>query len=402
MPPNWKRRVRGSPTVTLLSLWAAPLPAQDTLVVHADRPPKWGTEIEAVEELRIGVLEGPEEEMFGRVGGVAVTPDGVIWVVDASVPVIRRFDGDGSFLGSVGRSGEGPGEYLMPLGIKPTPDGGVAVWDPRNSRISLFGPDAGFRTSLRHPGTFYAADVFQVDTAGYLYVRTNLAIPRGPGLDPPQGWVRLSPEGAVRDTVSTPPPDQIGGGFVLSTPQGFLRPFTVETMSAMSPHGYLVTARNSEYAFTRPLSDGRILKVVRSHEPVPLALRERAQWQAIASSMAELARGQGRAAEMGPIPTVKPPFHRIWADGEGRVWVSRYVEAEHRPRSEEARRGDRPVLEWREPPVFDVFTPGGEFLGRVRLPHRTRVMAARGTHIWAIQAGEFDEPYVVRYRLESG
>ena len=48
---------------------AAPslLGAQDTLVVHSNGSPAWGSAPRLVEELRIGVLEGAEEELFGSV-----------------------------------------------------------------------------------------------------------------------------------------------------------------------------------------------------------------------------------------------------------------------------------------------------------------------------------------------
>lgn len=387
--------------LTLVALGSSGAAAQDTIVVRGDGPPRWGQNVQAVEELRIGTLDGAEEEMFGRIGSMAVTSDGTIWVEDSQVPIIRRFSPDGTFLGNVGREGEGPGEYLRMQGMKPMPDGGVAIWDPRNTRISVYEGDGAFVTSHRVPAALFAAEVFQVDTAGFFYVRTLTHRPVTPDQDPDYGWIRISPDGEVVDTLPVPPRDQLGGGFVLATNQGYMRPFPIETMSTVSPHGYLVTARNSDYAFTRPLPDGRILKVSRDYEPLSVTRPERDQWLAFVRMFEEAARDQGRTPAYGPIPDRKPPFQWIWADEEGRVWVSRYAEAEHHPLTDEERaaRGDRPALEWRQAPVFDVFEADGTFLGQVRLPPNTRIAASRGDRLWAVTTGEFGEAYVVRFRI---
>jgi hypothetical protein len=72
-----------------------------------------------VEELRIGVLEGAEEEVFGSVGAVAVMADGATVIADIQVPVLRLFSPEGTYLGDAGREGEGPGEYKSLLGVRP-------------------------------------------------------------------------------------------------------------------------------------------------------------------------------------------------------------------------------------------------------------------------------------------
>ncbi|HRP09268.1 MAG TPA: hypothetical protein PLL69_12355, partial [Gemmatimonadales bacterium] len=65
----------------------------------------------------------------------------------------------------------------------------------------------------------------------------------------------------------------------------------------------------------------------------------------------------------------------------------------------DANRPDAPVVTWRRTYAWDVFEEDGTFLGRVRLPGRAMVADARGDTIWAIDRGEMDEQYVVRYRM---
>ncbi|WP_028064972.1 6-bladed beta-propeller [Solirubrobacter soli] len=84
------------------------------------------------------------------VGGVAVAADGTVYVVDGSDRVLR-FAADGTFLSQFGSSGSGPGEFHFGAGggndapagggIALGPDGTVYVADTRNDRIQRFAAD---------------------------------------------------------------------------------------------------------------------------------------------------------------------------------------------------------------------------------------------------------------------
>ncbi|MEX2284356.1 MAG: 6-bladed beta-propeller, partial [Gemmatimonadota bacterium] len=100
--------------------------------------PTWGSSTRLVQELKIGQLEGAEQYTFGSVDGIAVGLDGAMFVYDGKVPIIRMYDATGKFVRNVGRAGEGPGEYRDVLGIETMADGRIAIWDPRNNRITLF------------------------------------------------------------------------------------------------------------------------------------------------------------------------------------------------------------------------------------------------------------------------
>ena len=53
-----------------------------TLVVRDDSKGRWGGSMQLVEEMSIGVLEGDDMEMFGRISNLAVDADGGIYVFD--------------------------------------------------------------------------------------------------------------------------------------------------------------------------------------------------------------------------------------------------------------------------------------------------------------------------------
>lgn len=80
-----------------------------------------------VEEIRIGKIEGENEYVFGSIHDIDVGKNGVIFVADRQVPVIRMYDKDGRFLRDIGREGRGPGEYQYIIGMHTFADGRLAV-----------------------------------------------------------------------------------------------------------------------------------------------------------------------------------------------------------------------------------------------------------------------------------
>ncbi|MDT8370198.1 MAG: hypothetical protein RQ745_13410 [Longimicrobiales bacterium] len=55
--------------------------------------------------------------------------DGRILVVDEGVDEIRLYSSSGRFIGGAGRTGEGPGEFAMPISAQPFRGDSIAVWD---------------------------------------------------------------------------------------------------------------------------------------------------------------------------------------------------------------------------------------------------------------------------------
>jgi streptogramin lyase len=66
---------------------------------------------------------------LGNVRDIEVGPDGTVYVLDGSAMAVRVFGPRGEFLRSIGRGGEGPGEFRRPMQIIIAPDGGLWVYD---------------------------------------------------------------------------------------------------------------------------------------------------------------------------------------------------------------------------------------------------------------------------------
>jgi len=92
-----------------------------------------------------GVI-GRGTSTFDRPSGVAVAPNGDIYVADgeASNDRVVRFASDGRYLGEWGRSGSGPGEFDNPHDLAIDSRGRVFVADRGNGRIQIFDASGRF------------------------------------------------------------------------------------------------------------------------------------------------------------------------------------------------------------------------------------------------------------------
>lgn len=78
---------------------------------------------------RVGGFDAPAWAEFGEVDDLVFDGRGFLYILDGQTDVISKVAPDGSFVGTVGRPGEGPGEVRSPTGLIGLPEGGVAVVD---------------------------------------------------------------------------------------------------------------------------------------------------------------------------------------------------------------------------------------------------------------------------------
>ncbi|MDQ5871027.1 MAG: DUF2298 domain-containing protein, partial [Acidobacteriota bacterium] len=119
-----------------------------------------------------GEWKGSAGDLYGP-RGIAVGPDGSVWVSDTGNKRIAIFDRDLKPLRTIGKLGSGPLEFSDPVGIAVGPSGSVHVADAGNGRIQILDAKGAFKRSIAVPkwnrnvephlevgddGTIYASD----------------------------------------------------------------------------------------------------------------------------------------------------------------------------------------------------------------------------------------------------
>lgn len=121
-------------------------------VVH-NSAPLWGDAdrwlVAAEPILEIGRASGDPTSVFSQVVGVAKLSDGRYVVADGASSTVRFFGPDGVALRSVGRVGEGPGEYGRISRFAVASGDSIVVMDAQLQRVTVLGPDGSFARSTQ-------------------------------------------------------------------------------------------------------------------------------------------------------------------------------------------------------------------------------------------------------------
>jgi hypothetical protein len=87
------------------------------------------------EDLTIGVAEGDENYMFGKSVQVTADEKGAIYALDWDRKRIQKYDDQGKFLFSIGREGQGPGEFRNIWEMRFDGKGRICATDISNKRV---------------------------------------------------------------------------------------------------------------------------------------------------------------------------------------------------------------------------------------------------------------------------
>ncbi|HXG44415.1 MAG TPA: 6-bladed beta-propeller [Gemmatimonadales bacterium] len=362
-----------------------------TLVVTSDRPVGWGDSSRAwrvVETLRIQPPEGSPGELVEPLH-VAADAAGRIYVADQKPAVVKQFDANGGFIRTIGREGAGPGEFRVPFIA--LHGAALVVHDPQQGRTAVFDTAGKFLRSWVSSCCVWS-DI-AVDTAGLAY------IPTMPGSDSARqrglAYTRYRLDGTAVDTLYVPDRGDDGGVWRFTSGSGRNRvrmtmqiPFAPEMLFALHPAGGFVRGWSAEYRIVRsPRGEDSTLVLTRPWTPEPIsdALRQEGIERVVAHAKAVVGEAAARqAARLADVPGQAPAFQMLRVDLDGYVWVRRFAPADSA---------------WTR---YDVFAPGGAWLGAVTVPVAMpgwgHQFFGRGA-IYAAIEGEDGRPAVVRLEV---
>ena len=418
-----------SPTVTLAfqSTVAGTPPRADTIVKQAGRPvyPNGGS---LVPELSIGVVEGPQEYMFGNVRDVLELRGGSILVVDAQSFAIRQYDAKGTYVRTLGRRGQGPGEYTRLGMVGELPDGRILVVDGGSVRVNVYSRDGESVDTWKFgfAGGNVASSRITVDTTGTA-VATVYAF--GGGIAEGGRLLRFAPDGRIVDTIPAPvfaySPPNASASTGRSSASAVIPLFPV-TRWAWSPLGYMVTGVSDRYAIelriparggssptvvipalryrgpTRPWRPGDpVVSIRRTVPPVSVSDEQRSAERASVEAILRNIDPSWRYS--GPdIPHVKPPYKDLRIGEDGTIWVHVSMPGErYMPDPPPA---GAPVVgpvlpRWREPAAYDVFEPDGQYVGRVSRAANVTMLRMTRDRVWGTLRDDDGVEVVKRFRI---
>jgi hypothetical protein len=296
--------------------------------------------------LTLGDIEGDGPDVFSSIADLEVGEDGRIYVLDRQVNELRIFDATGAHQRTVGRAGNGPGEFERANGLQWLPGDSLLVIDGDGGRYSVFDADGTFARTMIRPMTSYGW-VYQGEfTDGVLY-ESGL---RRTGEEYEQALIgmRLGAEAELLDTLSFPrPPGEPIGSYSLETASFGMNmgiPFAPDPSWQLMDDGTLWWGFGGEYRILHLSPAGDTLREILSGAGAIAVTSEEIEEWAAGESPRRFVEAGGNL-DLGRIPKQKPYFTDLYVDPAGRLWV------------------DVPTVDGLT--SFDVFDAEGRLLGRV-------------------------------------
>jgi len=365
----------------------------------------WNGTATLVEEVSIGVESGTDEYMFGQISSLYAT-DERIYVVDSQVPALRVYDLDGGFLHTLGREGQGPGEYNRPSLVTADDAGRVYLLDPGLARINVYGPEGEVFDPW--PMTDSRCCVWPMFPLSGESVWIPVQEWNEDHTDRRYGVQAVGPQGRYGEVTFLPEFDFRQATFTVEGDFEDISPFSPWLTWNPAPEGALLVGTSDRYWFQVQHRDGSRTVVERYWEPVSVSA-ERKEWER-RRTVSFRRRYSGPELEWvgAEMPDHKPAYWSLIPTLSGEVWVQRpgrsvrLEDCVENPLQEAwPAAAERPC--WQDEPIVDVFGVDGRYLGEVDLPD---VIGGGTTHfvvdaskVVAVTQDDAGTIRVKRYRL---
>ncbi len=307
-----------------------------------------------------------------EVMGALRLPDARIVVASGATRELHFYDVLGHYRSTAGGEGEGPGQFRTLARLALLPPDSLLAWDPQRARVSVFTSNGEFGRAFGVPPLLPAeagavAGAF-ADGSILLLGRRVLGMgddATGSSRDSVTAY-HLSRDGARLDTLGRFPVEERftfagEGGNVMAPP-----PFSPEGIFAAAGD-HLLYGWSSGWQIQVLAPDGRLLRSVRSSDPLPRVTRVDTAAER-AARLAPLREASSRARmnamlDAAPWPRLMPAFRNIVVDDAGDAWVEHYRRpGDAQPRWTVFDRTGRMLGTLTTPPGLQILQIGADFV----------------------------------------
>jgi hypothetical protein len=346
-----------------------------TKIVKNPSDPVYGEILfELEKDLSIG-REDDDNYLFYGPRNIVVDDQGNIFILERGNCRIQKFDKNGDYLQTIGKKGQGPGEFESPYSLFLDKNNNISVSDRR--KIHFFNHKGEFIKTISlsdQVNDFWVSpegNVFGLITTRAERERTKIV-------------VKMNSEGKILENIA-----QFAEVTQVMRKSGNV----VQTFSithTYNPSLYVVFSNDyqifygdsSEYSFSRINLDGEVELTVKKEEAFhTISQKEKDK---IYEGFSELMKQwpKGVVEEAVQFPVHRPFFERILLDEKGRVFIKKV----------------KPVLDETENVEFDIFNREGYYLYKTILPFSPEVIK-NGYFYDLSTSDESGEVKIIRYKI---
>lgn len=350
-----------------------------TVVKNPDKPFYGELMLDLGEDLNIGKED--EDYLFYRVRGISLDSEDNIYVVDSGNYRIQKFDRNGKYQQTIGRKGEGPGEFRRPLGISFNSEDNIYVREFR--KMHIFNTIGEFKRNFHFD--LYLGD-FAVDLEGNILAYADLN-PRDPAT---RAIIKMDSQGNMTEKIV----EFIDQGIqIIITENATL---TLSPNHVYSPRLQFASLGQNRYVYGYPAdylincidNEGDpVLMITKDESPQPISRKERKYiieriCESLESRNIKIPRK--KVEETIYFRSDRAYFNKILADDKQRIYVQRV----------------KSVLDESEQIEFDIFNRGGYYIYKTLLSFSPEII--KNGRIYDIQTSEVTaEVDVKRYRIKN-
>jgi hypothetical protein len=335
-------------------------------VINNPREPEFASLIlDLQEEINIG-RDDDKNYLFWLIHDIQVDDEGRIYVDDARNFRIQVFDRNGKYLKTIGRQGQGPGEFQQPTKLRVHPRANqLYVRDTPSRRISIFNLIGNYLGSV--PTQQSVLDYFPLETSELV---AALSLSSASDLTDTHFLAKIDTKGTILKEstrfLSNFWQERTSGGTTWASTgyefQLYIAPLGKDTF---------VSGFSNEYGLTVVDKDLKALCQINKVEPTPTLTGE-----------------ERKLFERFPTLKTKPYYFAILSDSRGRIYVQRNFTH------------NKNTVQDDIPKNVDVFGNDGIFIYRTSLPPNTRVI--RDGYLYSFSVDwEGGLESVHRYRIKN-
>jgi hypothetical protein len=331
------------------------------------------------EDLTIGVREGEENDMFGERVYFNVDDEGNIFVTDWDRKRIQKYGPDGKYLLTIGREGQGPGEFINVWEPEFAKDGNLYVIDISQKRISFFGRDGRYLKQLGFPATNVSSSLY-MNSRGHFLMAVDETKEEGEAGARWETTVGLyddrfmSIEAFHREKHEIKSPagrgeDSLAQSLAASMSDTAFKP---ALHYLLAPNDEIFFGFSNAYEIKVYSSEGKLARIIRKdYDLAPVTAKDKEQF--VNFQKAEFLRflppraenAKKKALELIRYPKYKPAYQDFTVDDKG--WLFVIVSSEGN-----------------ESTVLDVFDAEGHYIARTEAPIPAEMLRFKRGKAYAI------------------
>ncbi len=287
---------------------------------------------------------------------------------------IFKLDKTGKFTQTIGRKGQGPGEYQMASGLRITDSGQLSFYDAENAKFLFFNSDGTLKEEIKKTARIFTFLGIYLDNGNFLLRERH---------DDPKKGIRTFQYALLDKNFEKI--KNLQPSFWIEIP--YFQPSKISLLGYSMSHGI----SNDKIFVSSNAKEGLEIEVYNFQGDLLRKVRKETERLRVSNEYKERIINRWKSSPVWQewdlknkhyFPDFYPPFKEFWVDDEARILVETYEE------------GERP-----DEVLLQIFNPEGTFIGTKYLKE-ARTRKFKNNRLYCVYRKESGYEELVVYKMK--